>query len=54
MPLYSYTCDNKKCKKSKMVLEYIVPLYLADSEIRCPKCDEPLRKMLSAPYFTIR
>ena len=54
MPLYSYTCDNKKCSKSKMALEYIVPLYLSESEIKCPKCDKSLRKMLAAPYFKIK
>lgn len=54
MPLYSYTCDSKKCPKSNMVLEFIVPLSMHDAEVKCPKCGKPLSKLLSAPFFKIK
>ena len=54
MPLYRYSCPNKKCRKSKMIMEYIVPLYLFDEPIKCPKCEEVLVRKLTAPYFKIR
>jgi putative FmdB family regulatory protein len=54
MPLYDYECENDRCPKSKMVMEFIVPLSVHDAQIKCPKCGKPLKKMLSAPYFKIK
>jgi putative FmdB family regulatory protein len=49
MPLYQYWC--KKCLK---YMEAIIPLIDSDKEIECPHCGEKMRKLLSAPYFTIK
>mgnify|MGYP001570398716 CR=1 FL=1 len=54
MPLYQYSCENKKCEKSEMILEYIVPLAMEGLKIKCPKCHKHLVKLLSAPFFAIR
>ena len=54
MPLYQFSCTDKKCAKAKMVMEFIVPLSMHDSEVKCPKCGKPLEKMLSAPFFKIK
>lgn len=54
MPLYTYTCETKKCEKSKVYMEFIVPLSMHDTEVKCPKCGKPLTKMLSAPFFKIK
>jgi len=54
MPLYSYTCETKKCEKAEMVLEYIVPLAMYGHKIKCPKCHKPLVRLLAAPFFKIK
>lgn len=54
MPIYQYSCENKECSKSKMVMEYVVPLKMFDTGINCPKCGKPLVKMLAAPFFKIK
>ena len=54
MPLYAYCCENKRCEKHTKILQYIVPLKKFDEPIPCPKCGKPLRRELSAPYFTVK
>jgi predicted nucleic acid-binding Zn ribbon protein len=54
MPLYSYECSNKKCGKYDKIMDFIVPLEIHDTVIKCPLCARPLHKRLSAPYFSIK
>lgn len=49
MPLYIYYC--KKCKKG---FELIIPLSQADDKISCKYCKKRLKKIVTAPYFTIK
>ena len=48
MPLYQYICQN--CKK---YYEVIVKLDTT-KEPECPHCKGKLKKLMSAPYFTIK
>jgi putative FmdB family regulatory protein len=48
MPLYEYLC--KDCMK---VFEAIVKLEEEDKPVKCPFCDKPLDKLMSAPMFRI-
>lgn len=52
--LYQYTCENKKCEKSSLVMEFLVPLKQYDAVIGCPKCQKALKKLLSSPRFIVR
>jgi len=53
-PLYSYTCDDPKCEKSRKIMDFVVPLRQYDAKVKCPKCGKPLTKVLSAPMFRIK
>lgn len=44
MPMYSMYC--KKCNK---YLEVVTPVADRDKAIRCPHCEEILKRLLDAP-----
>lgn len=48
MPIYDFWC--KKCKE---FFEAIVPLKKYDEEVKCPKCGEPLKRLVSPVLFKI-
>lgn len=48
MPLYEYWCS--KCEK---VFEAIVKLEESEQPVKCPICDKPLDRLMSAPMFRI-
>jgi len=50
MPLYDYKCTNKKCGKC---FEIFVKLHKLGTEIKCPVCKKPLKKILSPVMFKI-
>lgn len=54
MPIYSFVCDNEKCEKTTKIMEFLVKLASFDRDVPCPGCGKPLRRLLSAPYFSIR
>lgn len=49
MPMFDYYC--KKCHK---LYEIHVSLSENGKEIKCPHCEEILKKMLSTPYFVVK
>jgi putative FmdB family regulatory protein len=53
MPLYSFVCDNRECAKKDKIMEFLIKLASFDKEVTCPGCGRILRRLLSAPLFTI-
>jgi putative FmdB family regulatory protein len=53
MPLYQLVCNNEKCAKHVKIMEYMIPLSRYDDEVKCPDCNEPLEKIMSAVPFKI-
>ena len=54
MPLFTYTCRNKKCDAYDGEIDAMVKLSAVDKEIPCPVCKKPLAKLVSAPHFRVR
>lgn len=51
MPLYEYFCE--QCLKRYEVLIKLADYDEEKDKIKCPHCEQPVIKLLSAPYFKI-
>ena len=46
MPIYEYQCSVASCGYQKTE---ILPLQMCEAEMKCPKCDAPMLKLMTIP-----
>lgn len=50
MPFFDYVCPKKKCQHTE---EFLLSRKDLDTEILCPECQTPMRRLMNAPIFQI-
>jgi len=48
MPLYDFECNG-----CDFDFEIFVPLKMFDEEVKCPKCNKPIKRKVAAPSFKV-
>lgn len=52
-PLYEYKCESCSNEETDRVYDIMVFINELDQEIKCPKCGNILRRLISSPNFVI-